>query len=123
MIIAKPSAFFLKIWIATYRSYNPNEWAVHSTRVPFELVKFLPKMVFVVQTFFKPNYLNVDDLYKKTIDWSNLYAIHLYGKTRLDRETLETIRYRDNTFGSVARYIYYGDKMLQKKVNKNHQKV
>lgn len=115
VIVAQPSAKFVKIWMETYHTYNPNQWAYHSTIMPYKLSRLLGHLVFIVQTFFKPNYLQIDQLYSRNIDWSTFYAIHLYGKIQMKTETLESIRYKDSTFGSIARYIVYGKKDLQKK--------
>lgn len=122
VIAAEPSAMFLKIWMNTYHTYNSSKWADHSTLVPFKLSQLLSHLVFIVPTFFKPNYDQVSQIYIKNINWENFYAIHLYGKMRLKHDTIESIRYQDSTYGSVARYIYYGDKKLQKRNKKKNKR-
>jgi mannosyltransferase OCH1-like enzyme len=33
IIIGRPGSMFLRAWITTYRTFNPKEWAEHSTQM------------------------------------------------------------------------------------------
>ncbi len=47
-------------------------------------------------------------LWKETIDWSDLYVIHVMSHLDFTKYTPENIRSLNCTFGAAMRYIYYG---------------
>jgi hypothetical protein len=34
IIIGRPGSLFLRLWITTYRTYNPKQWGEHSVLMP-----------------------------------------------------------------------------------------
>ncbi len=55
-----------------------------------------------------PDWLDRHLLWKETIDWSDLFVIHVMGHLDFTEYTPENIRALNSTFGAAMRYIYYG---------------
>ncbi|KAL8616647.1 hypothetical protein ACOMHN_031629 [Nucella lapillus] len=114
LVLTKPQAEFLQIWLSRYSTFNDSNWAEHSTRLPYKLAKKYSHLVHVMDSFFPllpPRNLQFYDR-RKVADhnWPQLYAFHLYtrdvfhqfyGKRRIDM--------RDNAIGDAVRYILYGN--------------
>ena len=113
-LIAEPGAEFLRIWLSNYTDFQDGQWAVHSTIRPHLLAIDFPHLVLVVDTFFRPNYMEIDAYFNRkktpTYPWSSRHGLHLYtslvrqyvyGKPRLDKQ--------DHVIADVVRHILYGD--------------
>ncbi|KAK7088082.1 hypothetical protein V1264_022049 [Littorina saxatilis] len=112
LIFSEPQAPFLKLWLASYVTFNDAKWGEHSTSLPYNMSRVFSHLVTVVDSFFRPNFEHIEPLYlNRSYDWSDLHALHLYYRfyfdyfrnyTRLDEQ--------DNVIGDMTRYILFGSR-------------
>lgn len=112
LIFSEPGAPFLQMWLANYTSFNDGVWGDHSTQLPYNLSRIVPHLVTVVDSFFRPNYKEIEPLYQnRDYDWGTLYGLHLYYRfyqryfvtdTRLDRQGC--------VIGDMTRHILFGSR-------------
>ncbi|XP_064618985.1 uncharacterized protein LOC135482664 [Lineus longissimus] len=110
IIIAKRNATFLRLWWEEYKTFNDQQWSVHSVRLPCLLSKTYPWMIHIeADTLNRPNWHELDYLYGiKKYNWRKNYAIHLWFRKYGVEHDLESIKKVDSTFGQIFRYILYG---------------
>lgn len=110
LIVSEPGADFLRHWLARYVDFNDAKWEYHSTIVPYELSRAFPHLVHVINSFFRPNWREIDQLFaNRDFDLGRVYALHLY--TRFHREFFETgkrLDGKDGVIGDLTRSILYG---------------
>lgn len=113
LILSEPNAAFLKLWFEEYKTYTKDQWAFHSTILPYKISKKHPHIIHVEnKTFVRPNYTQLPLLFKLNFDWSNNYAIHLYIRFYKHQHDFNDVKYLNTTIGSVARHVLYGNKEL-----------
>lgn len=110
MFMGKPNAKFFDVWYDAYQSFNDNEWAIHSTIMPYRLHSIFPLVdLHVVDTFFKPDYSRIrDEFYKNKYNWTKLYGMHLY--VRMNKEFFEgRLESQKSSLGEITRHVLFGD--------------
>lgn len=113
MFMGRPGAKFLETWYSSYHTFNDNDWAYHSTLVPFNIHRLHPELeLHLEDSFFKPHYDNiVKQFYTDKYNWTNLYGMHLYnshGRNFL----VGRFETQDSSLGEVTRHILYGDRLM-----------
>jgi len=83
VIFAKPQSEFLQLWLANYKSFNKEQWDVHSVYLPLKLSELNPSLIDIKpQEFFFPfSWFDFDILFKKSSSdklLTNSYCIHLW---------------------------------------------
>ena len=79
VMLARRGAPFLRVWLETYRNYQPNEWTANSNEMAHKIAAILPNLIHIEKdTLVFPNPAHVDLLYRKHYDWRTNYCIHLY---------------------------------------------
>lgn len=114
LIMSVRNATFANIWYHEYKTYNPKQWGVHSTILPFRLSKKYPNFIHVEEkTFVKPNAGELKMLFEQNFNWSKNYAIHLYVRFyKKYKYNSDVIRTLNTTMGSLARHVLFGSKEL-----------
>lgn len=122
-IICSKSSFFLLLWINSYLDdYRINEWAYNSGKVPFKLAKRYPHLVHLEEyRINRPNFNELDQIWGPSkFEWTENYLLHIWYRLW---KTLSpyydgiepdphTIKIMNNSFGEIARNIYYGSSDL-----------
>ncbi|XP_041360399.1 uncharacterized protein LOC121376553 [Gigantopelta aegis] len=109
LLISEKGAKFLDIWYKTYRSYNPKQWGIHSTFVPFTLAKIYPTLIHIEnESFIKPDLGGINQLYGGHYNWSNNYAVHLYTRWVKKFYTIQDLKYLNSSLGEISRLIMFG---------------
>ena len=109
LIISEKGAKFLDVWYKSYRSYNPKQWGIHSTFVPFTLAKLYPTLIHIENySFIKPDIDGILEVYTGHYDWANNYAIHLYTRWIKKSYTIEELKFLNTSLGEIARQIMFG---------------
>lgn len=83
VILAKPQSEFLQLWLANYKSFNKEQWDVHSVYLPLKLSESNSSLIDIKsQDFFFPfSWYDFDILFKKSNSdklLTNSYCIHLW---------------------------------------------
>ena len=114
IMVARKDALFLKIFYESYRNnYRALDWDYNCARVTYQLYRKRPDLLHV--EFYKlttPDWTQREKLWKETIDWSDLYTIHVMQHLSWFEPDPESIKTIESTFGEVMRYIYYGSPTL-----------
>ncbi len=108
VIVSRRGAPFLRVWLESYRAYQPQVWVGNSVYVPYTIASILPHLIHIEnKTMVHPTYKQLDLLYRTHYDWSNNYCIHLYEwrSHRLPKSHRE-LKYARGTAAEVMRYIY-----------------
>ena len=63
---------------------------------------------FIVYRLTTPDAKDRGNLWRRVINWRDLYVLHVMGHDEEDTSTPESIKTPHSTFGEVMRYIYYG---------------
>lgn len=110
MIVARKNALFLKIWYESYRNnYRQFDWDYNCARVTYQLYLQRPNLLNVEKhSLTTPDWQDRHLLWKETIDWSDLYVIHIMMHLNFNSYDPEKIKTLDCTFGEIMRYIYFG---------------
>ncbi len=121
IIIANKNAAFLKIWHATYQTFNKREWDEHSSILPYRLQFEYPHLIHVEEkTLNYPGGKQLELIYEKIYDWRHNYAIHLWHRLHQFEHGPGTIKKMNNTFGQITRLVYFGSsKLLLKETGKH----
>ena len=120
LIIAIPNSTFVDLWLKAYDiDYRRDIWAHNSVLVPFQLHKKHADLVHVeTKSINYPNWYpeglsKIFDPIRQggEFDWKKNYAIHLWNHLSANkvRETPESIRKMNSSYGQIARLIYYGN--------------
>lgn len=118
IIICAPKALFLLMWLNSYIDDYREEWAYNTGQVPANLARRFPHLVHVeTSRLNRPNFEELDQIWgPNTFDWRNNYALHIWYRIWKDMSPYYdgtepdpiTIKSMNNTFGQIARTIYYG---------------
>ena len=114
IIIGNKDALFLKMWYEAYRKYKANSWEYNCATVPYNIYIENPNLVHV--EFYKlttPDFFKRDLLLMKTINWRDLYVVHLMSHELKVQITPDSIKQWNSTLAAVMRYIYYGSDNFQ----------
>ncbi|KAK6173344.1 hypothetical protein SNE40_016813 [Patella caerulea] len=113
VIVSKKNAPFIDLWYNNYDTYNPTEWGIHSTFVPFRIAQKHKDLIHIEkEAFFKPDLAAIEKLYTGKIDLSKNHAIHLYVRSIKKYYTLDQFRKMNTTLGELARSVLYDSKNL-----------
>jgi len=114
IIVARKDSPFIRLVYESYRdNYRPWDWDYNCAVVPYKLYLKRPDLLHVEwYKFTTPDWIERDKLWKKVIDWKDLYVIHVMGHLFKDTSTPESIKSINSTFGEVMRFIYYGSPKL-----------
>ena len=110
IIIAKPKAPFVCVWLNVFRDYNPFpwNWAYYVIVTPNRLAQVLPERLHIEEnTLHKPSWQQAELLFRKRVDWSKSYAVHVwkrYGSVPKSPAELDAL---NTTLGEIMRYIYF----------------
>lgn len=111
LILSSPNATFISHWLNGYKTYNTDQWAYHSTILPYELSRKYPDLLHVEnRTFIRPSYVELPLIYQRNFDWSQNYALHLYIRFHKGVYTFKDVRRLNTTMGSVARHVLFDTK-------------
>lgn len=119
VLIANKDARFLKLWLESYRDYNPDSWYYNAGQKPmWEILVYKPELVHTVQTLLGVHTLT-ERLYiwDSWDNWRKYYSVHLSVRHRHYLDKLwNYLRWRDfdetnicdypKPFGVMAREIY-----------------
>ena len=120
LIIAIPNSTFVDLWLKVYDTdYRKNVWSYNSVLVPFQLhIKHTDIVHVETESINHPNW-HLKGLSKifdpigqgGGFDWKKNYAVHLWNQFSANkvRETPESIRKMNSSYGQIARRIYYGN--------------
>ena len=106
IILAKPNAKFIKLWLYSYRYYS-KRWDYNSIQFPLKLSRRLPGLLHIEESsLHRPNWMELQYLYgNKQYDWSKNYAIHLWFRFYRKEHDFGNIGQVNSTFGQIVRYI------------------
>ena len=112
IILTKPKAPFLCVWMHSYREYSTVQaWDLHSSVYSNRLARVIPDRVHIEEDRLqRPNFEEVKDkLYLGSFDWRMNYAVHLYNnaKHKYLITSPNQIRSMKNGMGEILRYILY----------------
>ena len=119
VLIANKDARFLKLWLESYRDYNPDSWYYNAGQKPMrEILVYKPELVHAVTTLLGVHTLS-ERLYiwDSWDNWRKYYSVHLIIRHRNYMDTFwNYLRWRDldetnicdypKPFGVMAREIY-----------------
>ncbi len=128
IIICSKHAMFLKMWITSYLDdYRMDEWAYNTGKVPANIARRFPELVHVEETRLnRPNFNELDKIWGPNwFNWHHNYALHIWYRIWKDMSPYyngiepdpNTIKTMNNTFGEMARSIYYGSSAIIPKDN------
>ena len=109
VILARPRAPFLRVWMDVYRNYQTDKWLANSNLMAHNIALILPGLIHIENSSLVfPNPPNADLLYLKHYDWSKNYCIHLYLREqyKIAQTPEELVKFRTNTVGEIMRFIY-----------------
>ena len=79
----------------------------------FDFPQVIPEHIHVeVGTFHHPNALHADMIYRKVIDWTPSYTMHIWKRQGHVPSKPEQTNKLNSTLGEVMRHIYYGNKSM-----------
>jgi hypothetical protein len=119
VLIANKDARFLKLWLESYRDYNPDSWYYNAGQKPMrEILVYKPELVHAVKTLLGVHTLS-EKLYiwERWDTWRKYYCVHLIVRHRNYMDTLiNNLKWPDldetnicdypKPFGVMAREIY-----------------
>ena len=122
VVICEKSSAFLTLWINSYLDdYRVKKWGYNSGMVSTKMAKRYPHLIHIEPTrLLRPNYDELDWIFgEKKFNWSKKYTIHLWHSVFTESAFYKNIeldpngiKYMNNTFGEMARTIYFGDSVL-----------
>ncbi|KAL4226675.1 hypothetical protein ACF0H5_014655 [Mactra antiquata] len=117
IVLAKKNAIFIKLWYETYRTFTRTDGNKHSQDTPYRLAEKHRSLVMVARDILSfPNAHQLTSLYSKNVPFDDKFGMHLHDKLHSrfykKRLSIDSIRNMNTTFGSVARYILYGNTEL-----------
>ena len=114
VMVSRKGSTFMQLFYESYRNnYRPWAWDYNCAVVPYQLYLKRPDLLHVeTYRFTTPDWTDRDDLWKRVIDWKDLYVIHVMTHKVDDDSTPESIKTLNSTFGEAMRYIYYGSPRL-----------
>jgi len=81
IILASNNSWFLHRWYFEYQNFNDSKWSESSCYAPWSLWKFFPKTITVIKgKMLRPNWEEVELIYKRLWNWRESYTIHLYAR-------------------------------------------
>ena len=89
VLIANKDARFLKLWLESYRDYNPDSWYYNAGQKPMrEILVYKPELVHAVTTLLGVHTLS-ERLYiwDRWDNWRKYYSIHLIVRLRNNMDT------------------------------------
>jgi len=110
---------FTRILLEQYDSYSGDDeaWGYRSVLVPHTLSRLFSSYIHIEEkSLNRPNWQELNEIYKTTYNWSGNYAIHLWVRLQVKEDTkrvpesVAEIDCVDNTIGEIGRYVYYGSK-------------
>ena len=110
IMLSRKGSTFMRLFYESYRNnYRPWDWDYNCARVPYQLYLRRRDLLHVEpRRLTTPDWIDRDDLWKRVIDWRDLYVVHVMGHLNRDTSSPDTIKTPNSTFGEVMRYIYYG---------------
>nr|XP_022301020.1 uncharacterized protein LOC111109229 [Crassostrea virginica] len=114
LILAKKQSSFIRKWIESYSSYNPNLWGDNSVIMATELSVKYPKLIHV-ERHYCSFYPDPKYLYNQNYKWSHSFSLHIYKQGSMQHVSalnFLSIRKLNTTLGAVFRYILFGNKEL-----------
>ena len=114
ILVGRQAAPFARVWLETYRAYDPHSWARHSTHTPHTLHALLPHLAHVEErSLVRPSWRELDAIYRGHYDWTGNYCLHVYlGERFAVPRSVRQMNVYDCTLGEVMRYIYHGSPRL-----------
>lgn len=114
LIIAARHSRFIKKWIESYHSYDPQSWGDNSVTMGKKLAEKFPDLVRLYKhhCLFFPHGLV---LFNQNYKWSHSYAIHIFKTGHIDMLksiNFDIVQKLNNTIGAIFRYILYDNKEL-----------
>ena len=113
-------SLFLTLWLNSYLDdYRMDVWAYNTGQVPYNLAKRYPHLVYMEPSRInQPNYKQISKIWSPNdrFDWWDNYSVHIIYRLWKDMSDFydgvepcpETIKTMNNSFGEMARFIYYG---------------
>ncbi|XP_077861830.1 uncharacterized protein LOC144342836 [Saccoglossus kowalevskii] len=114
VVLAAPNSKFMKLYHDTYEFYDGSQMYLNSREMPYEIASENIDLIHIEGICLtRPEWTDWWDMGKLwkngcRRDWSHMHVIQLgygYHNNEYDAESIKTL---DNTFGEIARYIYYG---------------
>ena len=111
VIIAERNALFIRILHASYsRNYRAWKWDYNCAVVAYQLYLKRPELVHIETTrLTTPDWLDRHLLFQDTINWRQLYVLHLMFHEQNEGTNPEKIKTLKGMIGSILRNAYYGD--------------
>lgn len=108
VIVAAPQAEFLRLWYDTYRTFDPDQWGLHSVAMPWRLYSMFPHLVHIENgTLIGPSWYNTDLEFYEYWDWSESYSIHIWVRYGSVPEDPDEAKATNNTIGQVMRHVLF----------------
>jgi len=110
IVMAKPQNQFGRIWLDSFRDFNPLDWNLMAVRRPLEIALQNQTKIHIEpsSSFFKYDWHHILDIFNgEVVDYSDIYTIHLWESKLyhpiLKHITIEDIVARDCYFNKLAR--------------------
>ena len=112
-VMAARNASFLYHWYLSYRDDYKKSWGYNALSVPHKVANKNPELIHVEgYNFTRPNWKNVNQIFKENYDWSTNYGMHMYVRWYKNKTDVDIIRTLNTTIGSVSRHVLLGNKEL-----------
>ncbi|KAL4235990.1 hypothetical protein ACF0H5_004378 [Mactra antiquata] len=118
-VMSEKNGTFVNKWMNGYKYYYiPGKYVYNAMVYPKKLkLRYKDHIHVEYGTISRPNGMLGYKIYLNshaTYDWSHIYGIHLFIRMSryISASTEYIIRYKNSTFGSIARHVYYGNKEI-----------
>ncbi|XP_006824871.1 uncharacterized protein LOC100371385 [Saccoglossus kowalevskii] len=118
IILSAPNSTFLNIYYNSYKFFDDAQWNWNSVMEPYRLAAEHPDHIHIETSgISRPHWTDWWDMrrawrHEGKLDWSHAFAFHWIYSYHGNEHNPEEIRCFDDTFGEVARWIYYGSPEL-----------
>jgi len=121
IIVSAKRAPFIRMLLEQYDSYTgDNEvWAYRSVLVPHTLSTVFQGLIHIEETsLHRPNWQELDQIYEKSYNWTNNYAMHLWVGLQIRTnvsfvpQSVADIDCNNSTIGHMGRHVYYGSELM-----------
>ncbi|KAJ3117941.1 hypothetical protein HDU96_004845 [Phlyctochytrium bullatum] len=114
MIIGKRCSRFLRHWHRNYRTFDDNQWDIHSVVLPGQLYQKNHRgLVLESEALYNhwPNRLLFAEKHDPEV-WKKMHAVHSFYRDYGKEHTVEELKTLENEYGRFARHILFGGPAL-----------
>ena len=106
----------MKIWLETYNTFHPDDWARNSVSMAHTLTSIVPHLIHIEKkSLVHPTWQNIEYLYKKNYNLSENYSIHLFLMSLyFIPDNMQELDGFNCTVVSAMRMILYGSPKLRR---------